>query len=52
MDDVLDLAVKFKTIGGDFITKALTSDQINMLLRGNPNDIDGFWPVQEVYKMI
>lgn len=50
MEDV-DLQFKFIKIGGAFFTKSLTSEQVNMLLKDNPNDEEGYWPVQEVYNM-
>jgi hypothetical protein len=50
MEDV-PIFLKFIKISGSFFTKALSADQLNMLLRGNPNDSEGFWPIQEVYNL-
>jgi hypothetical protein len=51
MEDVPELAIKFVTISGKFFTEALTAEQISQLQRGNPNDPEGFWPIQTVYQM-
>jgi hypothetical protein len=51
LEDVPGLEVRFLKIGGDFIIKNLTQEQINLLLRGNPENQEGFWPIQEVYNM-
>jgi hypothetical protein len=51
MEDVPGLYIKFVKIGGTFIMKALTQDQINMLLAGNPNDPEGYWLLTDVYNL-
>lgn len=51
LDDT-DIQVKFVKIGGkNFFSKALGQDGVNILLRGNPKDPEGFWPIKEVYEM-
>ena len=50
MEDV-PIALKFIKVGGTFFTKALSPDQLNMLMRGNPNDSEGYWPILEVYNL-
>ena len=50
LEDV-NIGLKFIKIGGSFFTKALTPEQLNMLLRGNPNDPEGYWSIREVYNM-
>lgn len=51
MEDVPGLAIKFITINGKFFTEALTPEQMSRLQRGNPDDPEGFWPIQTVYQM-
>ncbi|MCJ7636211.1 MAG: hypothetical protein MUO21_01840, partial [Nitrososphaeraceae archaeon] len=51
IDDVSGLYIKFLNISGDFMLKALTQEQITMLLLGNPNDPDGFWLLSDVYNI-
>lgn len=51
MEDVDGLYVKFVKLSGTFILKALSSDQINMLLAGNPNDNEGYWLLRDVYNL-
>jgi hypothetical protein len=50
LEDV-NIGLKFIKIGGSFFTKALTPYQLNILLRGNPNDPEGYWSIREVYNM-
>lgn len=50
LEDV-PISIKFIKIGGSFFTKSLTPDQLSMLLKGNPNDPEGYWPIREVYNM-
>ena len=46
-----DVWVKFVKIGNkNFFTKSLGQDNVDILLRGNPND-EGFWPIRQVYEM-
>ena len=51
LEDVPGLAVKFSRISGKFMLETLTSEQINTLLAGNPNDPEGWWPIVQVYSM-
>lgn len=50
MEDVPDLHVRLIKLGG-FFTKQLTQKQIDTLLKGNPDDPEGYWPIQTVYNM-
>lgn len=50
MEDT-NIEVKFIEIKGKFMVTALTEIQINSLLKGNPNNDDGWWPIREVYNM-
>jgi hypothetical protein len=50
MDDV-KLELRFVKIGGKFFTTKLDQEQLDTLLRGNPNDPDRYWPIREVYDM-
>jgi hypothetical protein len=51
MEDVPGLKLKFIKISGTFMLSALTQEQIDMLLKGNPNDPQGYWPIETVYNM-
>lgn len=47
-----DIKIKFINIGGNAFKKKLTQDQINYLLRGNPDDEEGYWNISDVYNFI
>lgn len=51
MDDVKGLQVRFIKIGGKFMLDSLSTEQIDTLLRGNPRDAQGFYPIEEVVAM-
>ena len=51
MQDV-NLQFRFVKISGKFFIDNLSSEQINMLLKGNPSDPDGYWHVEDVYTLI
>ena len=47
-----DVWIKFVKIGSkNFFHKSLGPDGVNILLQGNPDDPEGFWPIQTVYNM-
>lgn len=47
-----DIEVRFVRIGDkNFFYKTLGADKIDILLKGNPNDPEGFWPIRDVYDM-
>jgi hypothetical protein len=45
------LKVKFIKIGGDFFNKSLDPEEITLLLKGNPDEAEGFWNIEDVYNM-
>ena len=48
----LDLRVKFTKITSDnFFIKQLGQDKVNELLSGNPDDLEGYWHIKDVYNM-
>jgi len=49
--DDLPLQVRFVTIGGKFFREKLGADIIDMLIKGNPADSEGYWPIQDIYNM-
>lgn len=51
LEDVKDLAVRFVRIGGKFMTEALGIENINRLLQPNPDDPEGYWPIQQVVEL-
>lgn len=50
MEDV-PLEVRFVNISGEFFTKSLSQAQVDTLLRGNPHDPEGYWPIRHVYNL-
>lgn len=51
LDDT-DIWLKFIKIGDkNFFHKALGIDGVNQLLKPNPNDLEGFWSIKDVYNM-
>lgn len=51
LEDVADLRLRFLKIGGTFFLKTLRPEQLDALIKGNPDDPEGFWPVRQVYEM-
>ena len=51
LEDVPKLYVKIIKFTGTFITKTLSTEQINSLIAGNPDDPEGYWPIEYVYNM-
>lgn len=51
LEDVKGLAIRFVRIGGKFMTESLGADGINRLLQPNPEDPEGYWPIQTVVGM-
>lgn len=52
MEDAPNLFVKFIKIGTkNFFTQTLSQDVIDLLLKGNPNDPEGFWSIMDVYNL-
>lgn len=52
INDVNYFYIKFINIGGKGFTDKLSKDQIDYLLKGNPNDKDGFFNIIDIYSMI
>lgn len=47
-----DIEVKFVKIeGNNFFKKKLSLEQLELLINGNPNSSDGYWPIMDVYNM-
>jgi hypothetical protein len=51
MEDCPNLQVKFVKIGGEFFKKSLSPEELEMLLKGNPKDAEGYWLLKDVYNM-
>ena len=51
MEDCPNLQIKFVKIGGEFFKKSLSAEELEMLLKGNPKDPDGYWLLKDVYNM-
>ena len=51
MEDVPGLELRFVKISGQFFLKSLSQEQLDLLLRGNPSDPQGYWPIRTVYDM-
>ena len=51
INEVDYLEVRFSDIKGDFMLKNLTQQQITDLIAGNPDDADGYWPLDYVYNL-
>lgn len=50
MDDC-NLELRFVKLSGRYIKQNLTEETINMLLKGNPDDEEGYWPIKYVYNL-
>ncbi len=48
----VDIMIKFIKISGHGFTKKLTIEQIDYLLAGNKDDVEGYWRIQDVYNLI
>jgi hypothetical protein len=46
----VDLKIKVIKFSGDFINSALTEEQISEIIAGNPKDLEGYWPIKELYE--
>ena len=56
MNNIPNLYIRFTKISFQKVTgkkreQLLTSEQIDILIRGNPNESDGYWPIDSVYQM-
>lgn len=51
VEDVPDLWVKIIRISGKFVNEKLTPEQIETLLKGNPDDKEGFWHIRTLFNM-
>jgi hypothetical protein len=51
LEAVPNLYVRFIKIEGKFLVEALKQEGIDMLLRGNPNDAEGYWNIRDVFDM-
>lgn len=54
MEDVPNLQIKFiaiDSIGDTSIPGKLGKEQTSILLQGNPNDIEGYWPISYVFSL-
>lgn len=50
MDDC-DIQLRFVKLSGRFIEENLSEETIDMLLKGNPDDPEGYWPIKYVFKL-
>jgi len=51
LDDV-GVSLKFIQLGHkNFFTKQLGTDGVDKLIQGNPDDPEGYWPIDQVYNM-
>lgn len=50
MDDC-DLQLRFVKFSGRYIEENLSEETVNMLLKGNPDDEEGYWPIKYVFNL-
>jgi len=46
------LEVLVISLNGKFFDEKLTPEQRDLLIRGNPHDPEGYWPIADIYNMI
>jgi hypothetical protein len=51
LEDVSGLMVKVIRLEGKYVIASLTKEQIDELIAGNPEDKDGYWPIQTLYHL-
>lgn len=52
LEDVKDLKVKFVEINGNFFLENFSKETIEMLIKGNPHDPEGFFDIMQIYYLI
>lgn len=51
LSDIKDVEVKIISFNGKYVRECLSDDMISSLIRGNPGDPEGFWPLDYIYNL-